>query len=64
MRKDINEKDYKDKILELKKIPKLILECLKEEEKIQLIAKDIFKSKGSMFLGRGSFFFQLLLKEH
>ncbi len=53
MRKDINEKDYKDKILELKKIPKLILECLKEEEKIQLIAKDIFKSKGSMFLGRG-----------
>ena len=28
-------------------------ETLKEEEKIQLIAKDIYNSKGSMFLGRG-----------
>ena len=29
---------------------------MKEEEKIQLIAKDIYMSKGSMFLGRGSSF--------
>ncbi len=53
-RKDIDQKEYKNKILELKKIPNLISETLKAEEKIQIIAKDIFKSKGSMFLGRGS----------
>ena len=50
-RKDIDEKDYKNKIKQLKKLPILISESLKEEEKIQLIAKDIYKSKGSMFLG-------------
>ena len=55
-RNDIEHKEYKKKIGELKKIPKLIAESLKEEEKIQLIAKDIYKSKGSMFLGRGSSF--------
>ena len=53
MRNDINQKEYKRKINELKKIPSLLSESLKEEEKIQLIAKDIHKSKGSMFLGRG-----------
>ena len=56
IRNDIEHKEYKKKIGELKKIPKLIAESLKEEEKIQLIAKDIYKSKGSMFLGRGSSF--------
>ena len=56
IRKDIDHKQYKSKINELKKLPKLILDSLKEEEKIQLIAKDIYKSKGSMFLGRGSSF--------
>ncbi len=54
VRGDIDNKSYKKKISELKKVPDLITETLKEEEKIQLIAKDIFKSKGSMFLGRGS----------
>jgi len=53
VRKDIDKKEYKNKITELKKIPNLIKDSLKEEEKIQLIAKDIFNSKGSMFLGRG-----------
>ena len=53
VRKDIDEKDYRNKIKQLKKLPTLISESLKEEEKIQLIAKDIYKSKGSMFLGRG-----------
>ena len=48
--------EYKKKISELKKLPTLISEALKEEEKIQLIAKDIYDSKGSMFLGRGSSF--------
>ena len=53
IRNDITEKDYKKKVNNLKNLPKLISESLKEEEKIQLIAKDIYKSKGSMFLGRG-----------
>ncbi len=53
VRGDIDKKNYKKKITELKKIPELITDSLKEEEKIQLIAKDIYKSKGSMFLGRG-----------
>ena len=56
MRRDIDKNEYKKKIIELKKIPKLISDSLNEEEKIQLIAKDIYKSKGSMFLGRGASF--------
>ncbi len=56
IRNDIDKKEYKKKIAELKKIPNLISESLNEEEKIQLIAKDIYRSKGSMFLGRGSSF--------
>ncbi len=52
-RNDIIDSEYKNKISELKKLPSLISISLKEEEKIQLIAKDIYKSKGSMFLGRG-----------
>jgi len=55
-RKDIDQIQYKRKIIDLKKLPSLITETLKEEEKIQLIAKDIYTSKGSMFLGRGSSF--------
>ena len=56
VRNDIQKAEYKKKISELKKLPTLISEALKEEEKIQLIAKDIYESKGSMFLGRGSSF--------
>ena len=56
VRNDIEKNEYKKKISELKKLPALINEALKEEEKIQLIAKDIYESKGSMFLGRGSSF--------
>ena len=56
IRKDIDNKEYKKKIIELKKLPKLLSESLKQEEKLQLIAKDIYNSKGSMFLGRGSSF--------
>ena len=55
-RNDMQNIEYKKKISELKKLPTLISESLKEEEKIQLIAKDIYESKGSMFLGRGSSF--------
>ena len=53
-RGDLNKKNYKKLKNDLKNLPQLIKETLKEEQKIQLIAKDIFKSKGSMFLGRGS----------
>ncbi len=56
VRNDMQNIEYKKKISELKKLPTLISEALKEEEKIQLIAKDICESKGSMFLGRGSSF--------
>ena len=56
VRNDMQNVEYKKKISELKKLPTLISESLKEEEKIQLIAKDIYESKGSMFLGRGSSF--------
>ena len=40
---------YKKKISELKKLPMLISEALKEEEKIQLIAKDIYGLKAQCF---------------
>ena len=50
-RNDMLNVEYKKKISELKKLPTLISESLKEEEKIQLIAKDIYEAKGSMFLG-------------
>ena len=54
VRGDLDNKKYKKLISDLKNLPQLIKETLKEEQKIQLIAKDIYNSKGSMFLGRGS----------
>ncbi len=54
VRGDLDNKKYKKLISNLKKLPQLIKETLKEEQKIQVIAKDIYNSKGSMFLGRGS----------
>jgi len=54
VRGDLDNKKYKKLISNLKHLPQLIKETLKEEQKIQLIAKDIYNSKGSMFLGRGS----------
>jgi glucosamine--fructose-6-phosphate aminotransferase (isomerizing) len=53
-RGDLDIKKYKKLISDLKNLPELIKETLKKEQKIQLIAKDIYNSKGSMFLGRGS----------
>ena len=54
VRGDLDNRKYKKLISNLKNLPQLIKETLKEEQKIQLIAKDIYNSKGSMFLGRGS----------
>ncbi len=55
-RRDINKEDYRNKIKNLKKLPLILDQCLKSENKIQIIAKDFLKSKGSMFLGRGRSF--------
>ena len=54
VRGDLDNKKYKKLISNLKNLPQLIKDTLKQEQKIQLIAKDIYNSKGSMFLGRGS----------
>ena len=56
MRNDMDQKIYRDKIKDLIQLPTLIKECLKSENKIQVIAKDFLDAKGSMFLGRGSSF--------
>ncbi len=53
LRNEIDKKEYRTKISDLKKLPKLLEKCLKSEEKIQFVAKDFLNSKGSMFLGRG-----------
>ncbi len=56
LRKDIDKKDYQKKIKNLKKLPEILDQCLKSEDKIQLVARDFLDSKGSMFLGRGCSF--------
>ena len=56
VRKEISYDEYVEKISKLKKLPDLISETLKCEGKIQIIAKDIYESKGVIFLGRGPSF--------
>ena len=56
LRNDLKKDEYQKKIKNLIKLPTLIKECLKSEDKIQIIAKDFLDAKGSMFLGRGSSF--------
>ena len=56
VRKDINDNIYEDNIKNLNKIPAAIKESLNSENEMQLIAKEFFDAKGSMFLGRGSSF--------
>ena len=56
VRKDIDEKVYEKSISSLKKIPDAIKQCLKNENNVQLMAKEFISAKGSMFLGRGSSF--------
>ena len=53
VRKEITKSDYVNKINELKKLPDLIKETLKCQDKIQVVAKDFLKARGAMFLGRG-----------
>ena len=53
VRKEISNEKYSKMIKELKKLPDLIKMTLKCQDKIQIIAKDFLKAKGTMFLGRG-----------
>ena len=53
---EFSQNEYQDKIKNLIKVPPLLEECLKIENKIQMIAKDFLDAKGSMFLGRGMSF--------
>jgi glucosamine--fructose-6-phosphate aminotransferase (isomerizing) len=53
LRKEIENKDYQEKIKDLKNLPKLIEETLLVDNDIQAIASTFNEAKGSMFLGRG-----------
>ena len=53
LRKEIINKDYVNKIKDLKKLPSLIEKTLLIDSDIQSIASTFNEAKGSMFLGRG-----------
>jgi glucosamine--fructose-6-phosphate aminotransferase (isomerizing) len=53
LRKEIENRDYQEKIKDLKNLPKLIEETLLIDNDIQAIASTFNEAKGSMFLGRG-----------
>ena len=53
LRKEIENKEYQKKIMDLKNLPKLIEETLLIDNEIQAIASTFNEAKGSMFLGRG-----------
>ena len=56
IRHDLDKKNYQNKIKNLIKLPSMLQECLRIEDKIQVIAKDFLDAKGTMFLGRGASF--------
>jgi glucosamine--fructose-6-phosphate aminotransferase (isomerizing) len=53
LKKDIKTEDYKEKIKELRNLPKLIEQTLLLDNEIQAISSTFNEAKGSMFLGRG-----------
>ena len=53
-RNELNKEEYIKKINNLIKLPKAIEDVLKQEDQVQIVAKDIYQSNGSMFLGRGT----------
>ncbi len=55
-RKNIEKNFFIERLNNLKKLPSLIDESLKTEDKIEIFSKDFLEAKGSMFLGRGSSF--------
>ena len=53
LRKEIENKDYQEKIKDLKNLPGLIEKTLLIDNDIQAITSTFNEAKGSMFLGRG-----------
>ena len=53
LRNEINNENYKKKIIDLEKLPSLIEKCLLVDNDIQAISSTFNEAKGSMFLGRG-----------
>ena len=53
LRNEIDNKDFKKKIKDLKNLPNLIEKTLLIDNNIQAIASTFNEAKGSMFLGRG-----------
>src|SRR5210317_452720 len=53
VRKDIRTENYKEKIKELRNLPKLVEQTLLVDSEIQTISSTFNEAKGSMFLGRG-----------
>jgi glucosamine--fructose-6-phosphate aminotransferase (isomerizing) len=53
LKKDIKTEDYKEKIKELRNLPKLVEQTLLLDNEIQAISSIFNDAKGSMFLGRG-----------
>jgi glucosamine--fructose-6-phosphate aminotransferase (isomerizing) len=53
LKKDIKTENYKEKIKELKNLPKLVEQTLLVDSEIQTISSTFNEAKGSMFLGRG-----------
>jgi len=53
LRKNLNKKNYVQKIKDLKKLPELVAKTLLTENKIQSVSSTFTEAKGSMFLGRG-----------
>jgi glucosamine--fructose-6-phosphate aminotransferase (isomerizing) len=53
LKKDIKTDDYKEKIKELRNLPKLVEQTLILDNEIQSVSSTFNEAKGSMFLGRG-----------
>jgi glucosamine--fructose-6-phosphate aminotransferase (isomerizing) len=53
LKKEIKTEDYKEKIKELRNLPKLVEQTLLVDSEIQNISSTFNEAKGSMFLGRG-----------
>jgi len=53
LKKDIKTEKYKEKIKELRNLPKLVEQTLLLDGEIQTISSTFNEAKGSMFLGRG-----------
>jgi len=53
MNKDLEQKKFIEKLIDLKKLPDLIKQTLLTDNKVQTIAGTFNDAKGSMFLGRG-----------